>query len=567
MSQHSAILRTKLLDRPSRKRAISSKGRLKNFVFGLTAGFTTALLGLGTGLPAQAADNIRFQYGLIEVSVTRQELENFAETGAVEGGLKTVFSRLSPSIQEQLRVSLNAHYPVDPVLANRFSYTGSGVQLLTEAGNLVQTASGLNGFKGLRGALTLSAANPKGLNILEFIEYFPTDIRINVGDALAIAGTLRGLLGETQQVIEQLEAETVALAATEPAADFSGLPDPRIAGDRDIAVQTLMLYDAGRDRTIPTDFYMPVASAEPSPVIVVSNGLGAKRSRFDELAGHLASHGFAVALIDHPQSDRERLRDFYEGLESENFEASEYVDRPQDVSFVLDELTRLNSETFNNQLNPDQAGVFGYSFGGTTALALAGAQIDRDHLRQECDTRNSLFNISLLYQCRALDLPESATENSLKDDRVKAVYVFVPFSRSLYGPEGMAEVEGPVMWEATDKDILTPLLIEQLPSYDWMTAGSNSDERYLAVTSGLPHARLTLEVLNRITGEATSWEEIKPIAETYHQMLNTAFFQVHLAGNEDYRPYLQARGAQYLTQAPYMLTWRKPAAFLEFMAD
>ncbi len=530
-----------------------------------TLGCATALL---VALPSQAADNIRFRYGLFEVTVTRQELETYAETGTAEGGLKTVLSRLSPGIQSQLQTSLQARYPIDPILANRFSYTGSGVQLLTEAGNLVRTASGLNGFKGLRGALTLSASDPRGLTLLNFIEAFPTDIQINIGQALDLANGYGELLGQTQQIVEQLVVQTDAIAATESSTNFSTLPDPRALGGQEVAMQTLTLYDDRRDRTILTDFYTPISQDSDIPVIVVSNGLGAKRSRFNELGVHLASHGFAVALIDHPGSDRERLRDFYEGQQSENFEASEYVDRPLDVSFVLDELTRLNASTFNNQLNPDRAGVFGYSFGGTTALALAGAEIDRDHLQQECDTRNSLYNISLLYQCRAIDLPEAATNVSFRDNRVKAVYVFVPFSRSLYGPEGMAQVETPVMWEATDKDILTPLLIEQLPSYSWMTA-NNADEsdQYLVITSGLPHARITLEVLNRITGEATKWEDIKPIAETYHHMLNTAFFQVHLAEDETYSPYLQAQGAQYLTQAPYNLTWTEDSLPSELMDD
>lgn len=541
--------------------------RLRSYPWLKTAalGCVSSLL---VALPAQAADNIRFRYGLFEVTVTRQELENYAETGEAEGGLKTVLSRLSPGIQAQLQTSLQARYPIDPILANRFSYTGSGVQLLTEAGNLVRTASGLNGFKGLRGALTLSASDPRGLTLLNFIEAFPTDIRIDIGQALDLANGYGVLLGQTQQVVEQLVAQTDAIATTNASANFSTLPDPRALGGQEVAMQTLTLVDEERDRTILTDFYTPVSEASDIPVIVVSNGLGAKRSRFNELGEHLASHGFAVALIDHPGSDRERLRDFYEGQQSENFEASEYVDRPLDVSFVLDELTRLNTSTFNNRLSPDQAGVFGYSFGGTTALALAGAEIDRDYLQQECDTRNSLYNISLLYQCRALDLPEAATTASFRDERVKAVYVFVPFSRSLYGPEGMAKVETPVLWEATDKDILTPLLIEQLPSYSWMTADNTSeDDQYLAITSGLPHARITLEVLNRITGEATKWEDIKPIAETYHHMLNTAFFQVHLAEDEDYRPYLQAQGAQYLTQEPYNLTWRDTPIPPELMGD
>lgn len=263
-------------------------------------GLTLALL---LAPPSQAADNIRFRYGLIEVTVTRQELENYAETGIAEGGLETVLSRLPAAIQDQLQPSLKAYYPIDPILANRFSYTASGEQLLTEAGELVQTASGLNGFQGLRGALTLAAAEPKGFNLLDFIERFPTDIRIDIGDTLEISERFGELLGQTQQVVGQLTAETAAIAATQPATDFTTLPDPRQLGDQDVTMQTLMIYDKGRDRTIPTDFYMPLSAQSNIPVIVVSNGLGAKRSRFNELATHLASYGFAVALIDHPGSD------------------------------------------------------------------------------------------------------------------------------------------------------------------------------------------------------------------------------------------------------------------------
>ena len=41
---------------------------------------------------------------------------------------------------------------------------------------------------------------------------------------------------------------------------------------------------------------------------VVSNGLGTKGDRFVELANHLASHGFAVVILDHPGSDRQRQK-------------------------------------------------------------------------------------------------------------------------------------------------------------------------------------------------------------------------------------------------------------------
>ena len=515
---------------------------------GLAAGLLMSLLTVSS----EAAERIRFRYGLYELTVTRTELEAFAETGEAEGGLEMLISRLGSELGGQFQSALRANYDLDPVLASRFSYTQSGEQLLMEAGELIQTESGLNGFKGLRAALVLAAAEPEGLTLLNFLEKFPTDIQIRIGRAQSTARNFERVLGQTQQAITQLSAETDAMAMAEPNVNFEALPDPREPGAFDYSMQTLSLYDAGRDRTIITDVYVPESDA-PVPVVVVSNGLGARRDRFTELAMHLASHGFAVAIPDHPGSDRERLKEFYQGLASENFEPTEFIDRPLDVSFVLDELTRLNGEMFGDRLNPSQAGVFGYSFGGTTALATAGAEIDREHLQQSCETQPSLFNISLLYQCRALSLPETTTD--LKDDRVRAVYVFVPFTRSLYGPEGLAQVEGPVLWEATDKDILTPFVVEQLPAFNWLAA--DSEGRYLVVTAGLPHARITQEVLDRLTQEESDWETVRPIAEGYHQTLSAAFFQVHLVGNRTYEPYLQARGAQYLTQEPYTLTWRE----------
>ena len=560
---------------PSRSRVI---------VLGLLLGFFTSVVLTPN---ARAAERIQLQYGLIGITITRQELETFTQTREASGGLKTVLARLDPELQGQLQLALKANYDLDAVLANRFSYTRSGEQLLTEVGELIKTESGLNGFKGLRAALTLAAADPEGLTILKFIEAFPSDIQIDIGQALRLGGRFRSLLSETQQTVLQLTEETEAIAQTESSVDFSALPDPRALGERTVSMQTLTLYDEGRDRTILVDLYLPNFLATDSdrsiPVVVVSNGLGARRDRFTELANHLASHGFAMALLDHPGSDRDRLADFYNGLEAENFEPAEYIDRPLDVSFILDELTRVNQEQFGNRLDPDRAGVFGYSFGGTTALALAGAEIDLAHLQQSCETRSSLFNISLLYQCRALELPEEAIANAtLKDNRIKAIYTFVPFSRSLYGPEGMAQVEGPVLWEATDKDILTPFVVEQLPAFGWLTNADNSSknqsgegsaaqsedqsDRYLAVAAGLPHARITLEVLDRLTGQESDWRKLRAIAENYHQSLNTAFFKVHLAHDKTYRPYLQAKGAQYLSQEPYPLTWtafKLPESLLE----
>jgi len=103
-------------------------------------------------------------------------------------------------------------------------------------------------------------------------------------------------------------------------------------------------------------------------------------------------------------------------------------------------------------------GIFGYSFGGTTALSLAGAELNFDQLEKDCTFPIDVVNISILYQCRALELPRKKVD--LQDSRIKAAFVFVPFSNSLFGENGLNRVNIPSFWQATDEDIVTPLLLE-----------------------------------------------------------------------------------------------------------
>ncbi len=507
-----------------------------------------------------AAEQIQFRYGLWSQSLAVQDLETFVATGEIHGSLRLVLSRLSLEQQQQIREALQAQYEVDPVTVSRFSYTSSGELLLQEAGDLLKTPSGQNGWYGLRAALVLAAADPDGLSLINLLRQLPTDIHIELTDVATVLGRFGRIIRETQETMDRLTQSTQAIAAAELLPDLSQLPDLQAPGSLAVSMQTLALYDAERDRAITTDVYLP-DHEEPAPLIVVSNGLGARRDRFVELADHLASYGFAVAIPDHVGSDRQRLQEFYQGLHRENFEAAEFIDRPLDITFVLDELERLNAQpqvlpsdpssasaSLFQRLDLDRVGIFGYSFGGTTALSLAGASLDRSHLEHECATQSALINISLLYQCRALELPDLG--RSLQDRRIQAAYVFVPFGKSLFGPEGLRSVDMPIFWEATDQDVLTPLVVEQTPAYPWLT----TPERYLAVANGLPHARLTLDVINRITGQSIEWDAVKPITLRYQNVMSTAFFSVYVTRNDAYRPYLTAAYAQALTVAPYGLT-------------
>ncbi|HEY9644781.1 MAG TPA: hypothetical protein V6C88_00345, partial [Chroococcidiopsis sp.] len=268
---------------------------------------------------------------------------------------------------------------------------------------------------------------------------------------------------------------------------------------------------------------------------------------FEELAAHLASYGLAIAIPDHPGSDREYLRGFFSGLYPENFAPSEFVERPRDITALLDDLARRNPSQFGDRLNLEQVGVLGYSFGGSTALSLGGATINVEYLEHDCRTQRAVINISLLYQCRALTLPDPSV--SLRDERVKALFLYVPFAKSLFGPN-VSQVDIPVYWLAANEDILTPLVVEQLPTFAQLT----TPERYLAVSTGLPHARVTFDVLERLTNGSRDWATLRSLTQTYQNTLSLAFFKTYVAQDATYRPYLQSTYAQQLAPAPFRLS-------------
>ncbi len=77
-------------------------------------------------------------------------------------------------------------------------------------------------------------------------------------------------------------------------------------------------------------------------------------------------------------------------------EPNEFINRPLDVKFLLDELENRDKSDPSIQLNLQQVGVIGQSFGGYTALALAGASLNKEQLQKDCQKLNDSLNVSLL---------------------------------------------------------------------------------------------------------------------------------------------------------------------------
>ncbi len=512
----------------------------------LTLGIVTVV---ATAMPIKAAEKIYFIYPPISQSLRVSSLEAFAEDGTINKDLSLYLDLAGVDDQEKakFREALLKRAELDPIIVSRFFKTEIGEDILKRIGSIINIQGGSNGKYALRGAMVLAALDDEGLSLLNFLRQLPTNIQIDLTKALKLEQLTEKVVKATklfsEEEIPQLSAMEVADA---PTIDFADLPDLRQPGTYGVEKQTLNLTDDSRQRTFYVDVYRPQQWREgKTPVVVISHGLGSQPEDFAQRAQHLASYGYVVALPQHIGSDYQQQLALIKGYSRQVFLTDEFINRPLDVSYVIDELERRNAREFDGRLALDSVGVFGHSFGGYTALAIAGATFDFDHLERECAIGRGRLNTALLLQCRALDL-ERKTYN-FRDERVIAVLAHNPVNRSIFGPEGLSQIQIPVLLGSGSYDPATPFVFEQLGSFTWL----NVPDKYLVLEEGQTHvdiSQLDAGASEMIDSFAKVTLPETQLLDDYSNATMLAFSEVHIANNADYRPYLQSSYLAYLSQ-------------------
>jgi predicted dienelactone hydrolase len=161
------------------------------------------------------------------------------------------------------------------------------------------------------------------------------------------------------------------------AADDKPFPDYKKAGPATVDTLKLDLKDEKRDRVVPIKVYFPRDAAKPCPVILFSHGLGGSRDGYEYLGQHWASHGYVAVHLQHLGSDEavwKGSKQVLEDLKKAIANPVNAANRPLDVKFVLDQLTKLNEsdKTLKGRLDLEHVGMAGHSFGAWTTLAIAG---------------------------------------------------------------------------------------------------------------------------------------------------------------------------------------------------
>lgn len=424
----------------------------------------------------------------------------------------------------------------------------------------------------LKTLLIQMAADPEGLSLLSFMRR-PGTLQFNLDQVLLATKRVDLLLRETEATLNILRSQAAAESASSPSLDISQWPDLRQSGPFSILKYTLTLDRAkktasGESSSQPLQVLCYQPQPWPTrlvPVVIQSHGLASSPQDLELYAHHLTSHGYFVAAPWHAGSDARQVREMLEGNSQDLFKVQEFVDRPLDISCLLDQLEQRNETQFDGRLNLSEVGVMGYSFGAYTAFALAGASIHFDSLEQACRLPWGDPNLSLLVQCQALNLPRQAYY--LQDPRVRAVVSLDAVGSEVFGSQGIGQIQVPTLLLASSHDIAAPLVFEQVRLFQGLTVC----DRYLAVMQGKAHIR----DLGRLTESLNLQVKILPprpsiLSETpfdqYINALSLTFFEQHLAPGQNRSPGLTARYADALSQDPFQL-WLVSAASSQALAE
>jgi predicted dienelactone hydrolase len=176
---------------------------------------------------------------------------------------------------------------------------------------------------------------------------------------LLILGTL--LTGACCTRLPQLPAKRLTL--------------PALAPSYEVSVAREALRDEKRSRDVPITIYAPRASGK-LPVVVFSHGIGEDRDSYAWLGRALAQHGYLTVHVTHAGSDRAVLERGYRHLYRAVKQRENWINRPLDVSFVLDRLASRADVDMN------RVAAAGHSAGAFTVFAVAGMKsVDGDQLK------------------------------------------------------------------------------------------------------------------------------------------------------------------------------------------
>ncbi|MFB2937516.1 alpha/beta hydrolase [Aerosakkonemataceae cyanobacterium BLCC-F154] len=502
--------------------------RLSQLFFGL-------MLSWGVVAPATAVERLTLQLGPFQQSISVSDLESFAKTGELPKNLKALSVIFTPRVQELLSQRLQLDPQMTDKVLQEWLRSPMSAQLL----KTLERAFPDTKIESLQLAISLAARQANGLSLIGVLRAIPGEnVTIEATSLLGLALQFNPSYWQSEALGPLLKTE---LNVSTPR--YNPNLNPAELGRERVEEQTLYLKDSQRNRFIPVDLYY--ARNTQGPLVVMSHGFGADRRFLNYLARHLASQGITVAALEHTGSNATRVSQASISDKPQDLmPGSEFVDRPKDVSFLLDELAQRNQKfgELQGKFNTQKVVVIGHSLGGYTALALAGAELNLPALRQTCKSVVPLLHSPAEWlQCAATDLSKAP---KLGDSRLVGAIILNPVVGQLFGETGLRKIKIPTLTLASTEDAFTPAITHQLEPFKQL--GGN---KYLITAVGATHLSVgnpenlaqQITLLKERTGE-----EVEPLRQLVRGV-SLAFIKQFTPEAATYQPFLSSVYAQSLS--------------------
>jgi len=176
----------------------------------------------------------------------------------------------------------------------------------------------------------------------------------------------------------------------------------------------------------------------PMPLIIISHGYPGNRYLMSHLGENLASKGYVVASIDHPDST----------YENHQAAASTIYNQPLDQLFVLNQIAFLSDDADSfliGMVDADNTGIVGYSMGGYGLINNLGGGFSDELVTNEHAPPNALA-----YRHAAAN-PEFRGN---LDSRIKAGFAIAPWgmANGVWNPEDLSAIEMPTFYASGSVD-------------------------------------------------------------------------------------------------------------------
>ncbi len=183
--------------RPGFTHRLSKLGRLSKSV----------LMGAGVGVfgmvgSASAAETVLLRFDETQVTVSIQEIEEFAGSGTISGDLQEFFQKY-PEIQEEAQTILDQQITVTEAFIERTLSGSTGEFVLIQLRKLLSNPSGDSNIESLRTTLIDAYEDDNRFSVLELLQKYPEEeIYVDLRGLQQVYGDVVTFVERIQPILE-----------------------------------------------------------------------------------------------------------------------------------------------------------------------------------------------------------------------------------------------------------------------------------------------------------------------------------------------------------------------------